>query len=221
MSTGLRCVQSVLYWCHDKELYTSAQSTRSWAYGDEHLTLRFTLPPLPREVSGLRLSLQPCPISTTIQSVRFYGTGLANVWHQQDIKITSFGTLEARISPYAEPANADIKSSCATIKASPSVLRTINKGGILELVLSVSFADTSPALNNSNHEFILPAPKNASEKKTALTPAVARELKEMHNEVLTLNSVVNDFYRSNTWQWTMWCRESLANIRRWHFWKIY
>ena len=221
MSTKLRCVQAVLYWCHDKELYSSAQSTRSWAYGDEHLTLRFTLPPLPREIAGLRLSLQPCPIGLNIQSVHFYGAGLANIWKERDIQITDFGTLDARISPYSEPASVDITSSCATIQANHVILKTIKTGGILELVLSLSFSDTSLTAINNSQEFVFQPSQNTNEKRSALTPAVARELSEMHNEVLTLNSVVKDFYRSNTWQWTMWCRESLTKIRRWTFWKIY
>ncbi len=221
MSTKLRCVQAVLYWCHDKELYSSAQSTRSWAYGDEHITLRFTLPPLPREISGLRLSLQPSSIGMTIQSVRFYGAGLANIWSERDIQITDFGTLDARISPYAEPASIDVKSSCATIKANPVIFKTINSGGLLELVLSISFPNTAFSVANDNQELVVCAAKNPNEKGLSLSPAVTRELREMHNEVLTLNSVVTDFYRSNTWKWTMWCREFLTNIRRWPFWKIY
>ncbi len=222
MSTKLHCVQSVLYWCYDKELYSLAQSTRSWGYiGDESLTLRFTLPPLPREICGLRIVLQPCPIGVAIQSMRFYGAGSASIWNQRDVQIAGFGTLAARISPYAEPASASIKNSCATIKANPAVLKTINKGGILELILSLSYSDVPPAVNNVLQEPLLLTADNLSDKKLLHSPAVARELQEIHNEIRTLGILLKEFYQSNTWKQTMWCRDLSAIIRQWPFWKFY
>lgn len=229
MATELRFFQSVLYWCFDKELYLSVQSTRSWAYaGSEHLTLKFTIPPLAKEIAGLRLSLQPCPAGAIIQTLRFSGAGEVNTWSERDIQIVGFGTLDARISPYAEPASAYVKGSCAIIQANEKVLRCLNKGGTLELVLSLALCDLQPANAIGEQEPVsLPASVSAKhtsapDKKVLLrTPAVAREIQEIHNEVRTLNAIVNDFYRSNTWKWTAWCRDLSPKIRRWQIWSVY
>jgi GT2 family glycosyltransferase/glycosyltransferase involved in cell wall biosynthesis len=228
MLTELRSVQSVLYWCFDKELYSSTQSTRSWAYvGEEHVTLRFTLPPLPREIAGLRLALQPCANGLTIHSMHFHSPKLSNTWNESDVKISGFGTLEARISPYAEPASTDIKSSCATIEANSSVLKALHKGGTLELVLSLSLSNMPSSAPSFNPELVLPIIKNLTDEtgenvsKISRTPAVARELQEIHNEVMTLNALVKELYQSNTWKWTMWCRDLSAIVRRWILWKYY
>jgi O-antigen biosynthesis protein len=217
----VRCIQAILYWCYDSELYSTVQSTRSWAYGgSEHVTLRFTIPPLLRKIVGLRLIIQPYPIGASIKALHYFGAGKATKWYEEDVQIKSFAEANSRISSYAEPAYAESQDVCAVIQAKQSILDTLSKGGTIDLVLSLAFQNQSNHDTKDNNEFLPALGISQTNENTKHTPAVAKELQELHNEVKVMDATIRELYRSKTWQSTHWCRDLMAAFRKSILWSI-
>lgn len=219
------CVNAILFWSFERESFGAQQSVRSWAFaGLKHVSLRFVLPPCRKAIQGLRLQLTPCPGGTKIQSISFAGGKSFSRWRLDDEGLADVGTIEAAISPYAEPTSGEVESALIAVRAKEGDLRRLRSGGVLEIVVAADFTSRLEPTVPSGAQLQAKKPamdiKHAADKKSADKAAVARHLQEMHNEVNRLSTVVSEVYSSNSWRKTQWCREAASEWRNMPYWRL-
>jgi GT2 family glycosyltransferase/glycosyltransferase involved in cell wall biosynthesis len=204
-----RCLRAALYWAFDKETFSALQSARTWAFaGAKHVSLSFAVPHLTARVVGLQLALEPPPSGVSIERIRVIDKQrITTFTAKSSDQITGFAGF-ARLSPsFGEPERLAVEGVQLQISASEQELATIRPGCIIEFILSVDFAEQG---TEQPEDDLLPGKHQP----------IARQLYELRGEVQRLSSALEDVYRSDSWNYTKWCRELATVVRSWPVWAM-
>ena len=196
-------IVSVLYWCTDKGLFSSFHSARSWAYaGQEHVCLRFSLPRTRGEIKELRLVLLPFPGGACLKSIRLTLDGVSTTHDDLHFKVKRAIGIEGRSSRGMEPP-----LEALSVTPDEDLGRKLSKGVIVDL--TVTFFENSHPQPDKQPEF-----KDLPDKDSVSS----RHMESLNAELRTFDLIIKDVYSSNSWTYTRWCRELLAEARGQALW---